>query len=221
MAAKKSKRLLPILIGVLLLLIIFILLAKKAGWIGKEDGVEVVLADAKKTEIVEKVSASGKIQPETEVKISPDVSGEIIELNVEEGDSVVKGQLLLRIRPDNYQSFVDAQEAAVNSSRANLSQTRARLAQAEANQVQIRQSYDRNKKLYEQKVISQAEYEQSRASYNAGLQEIESLKQSVRAAEFGVQNAQASLKDARENLNKTTIYAPVSGTVSKLNVERG
>ncbi|NEM98799.1 efflux RND transporter periplasmic adaptor subunit [Pontibacter burrus] len=221
MAAKKSKRLLPVLIGVLLLLIIFILIAKKAGWIGKEDGVEVVLAEAKKSEIVEKVSASGKIQPETEVKISPDVSGEIIELNVEEGDSVVKGQLLLRIRPDNYQSFVDAQEAAVNSSRANLSQTRARLAQAEANQVQIRQSYERNKKLYEQKVISQSEYEQSRASYNAGLQEIESLKQSVRAAEFGVQNAQASLKDARENLNKTTIYAPVSGTVSKLNVERG
>ncbi|HEY4651067.1 MAG TPA: efflux RND transporter periplasmic adaptor subunit [Pontibacter sp.] len=221
MAAKKSKRLLPLIIGVLLLLIVFIIVAKKAGWIGKEDGVEVVVAEAKKTEIVEKVSASGKIQPETEVKISPDVSGEIIELNVEEGDSVVKGQLLLRIRPDNYQSFVDAQEASVNSSRAQLSQARARLAQAQANQVQVKQAYERNKKLYDQKVISESEFEQSRASYNAGLQEIESLKQSVRAAEFGIQNAQASLKEARENLNKTTIYAPVSGTVSKLNVERG
>ncbi|MBB6610238.1 efflux RND transporter periplasmic adaptor subunit [Pontibacter sp. Tf4] len=221
MAAKKSKRLLPIVIGVLLLLIIFIVIAKKAGWIGKDEGVEVVLSEAKKTEVVEKVSASGKIQPETEVKISPDVSGEIIELNVEEGDSVVKGQLLLRIRPDNYQSFVDAQEASVNSSRANLSQAKARLAQAQANQVQVRNAYERNKKLFEQKVISEAEFEQSRSSYNAGMQEIESLKQSVRAAEFGVQNAQASLKDARENLNKTTIYAPVSGTVSKLNVERG
>jgi HlyD family secretion protein len=221
MAAKKSKRLIPILITVLVVAIVLIVVAKKAGWIGKEDGTEVLLSEAKKAEIVEKVSASGKVQPETEVKISPDVSGEIIELNVEEGDSVVKGQLLLRIRPDNYQSFVDAQQATVNSSRAQLSQSKARLAQAQANQVQVKQAYERNKKLFDQKVISEAEYEQSRASYNAGLQEIESLKQSIRAAEFGVQNAQASLKDARENLNKTTIYAPVSGTVSKLNVERG
>jgi len=221
MAAKRSKRLIPILITVLVVLIVLLVVAKKAGWLGKDEGIEVVLSDAKRTEIVEKVSASGKIQPETEVKISPDVSGEIIELNVEEGDSVVKGQLLLRIRPDNYQSFVDAQEATVNSSRAQLSQAKARLAQAQANQVQIKQAYERNKKLYDQKVISEAEFDQARASYNAGLQEIESLKQSVRAGEFGVQNAQASLKEARENLNKTTIYAPVSGTVSKLNVERG
>ncbi|MBC5773404.1 efflux RND transporter periplasmic adaptor subunit [Pontibacter sp. KCTC 32443] len=221
MAAKRSKRLIPILITVLVIAIVLIVVAKKAGWIGKEEGVEVVLSDAKKTEIVEKVSASGKIQPETEVKISPDVSGEIIELNVEEGDSVVKGQLLLRIRPDNYQSFVDAQQATVNSSRAQLSQARARLAQAQANQVQVAQAYERNKKLFDQKVISDAEFEQSRAAYNSGKQEIESLKQSIRAAEFGVQNAQASLKEARENLSKTTIYAPVSGTVSKLNVERG
>jgi HlyD family secretion protein len=221
MATKKSKKLVPIIIGLSLFLILFIVIAKKAGWIGKDEGVEVVVSEAKQTEIVEKVSASGKIQPETEVKISPDVSGEIIELNVQEGDSVVKGQLLLRIRPDNYQSFVDAQEASVNSSRANLSQARARLAQAQANQVQVKQVYERNKKLYEQKVISEAEFEQSRASYKAGQQELESLKQSIRSAEFGVQNAQASLKDARENLNKTTIYAPVSGTVSKLNVERG
>src|SRR5688500_4841185 len=136
MAAKKSKRLIPILITVLVVAIVFIVVAKKAGWIGKEDGTEVLLYEAKKAEIVEKVSASGKVQPETEVKISPDVSGEIIELNVEEGDSVVKGQLLLRIRPDNYQSFVDAQQATVNSSRAQLSQSKARLAQAQANQVQ-------------------------------------------------------------------------------------
>ncbi|MEJ8756545.1 efflux RND transporter periplasmic adaptor subunit [Pontibacter sp. H259] len=221
MAAKKSKRLIPILITVLVVAIVLLVVAKKAGWLGKDEGVEVVLSDAKKAEIVEKVSASGKIQPETEVKISPDVSGEIIELNVEEGDSVVKGQLLLRIRPDNYQSFVDAQEASVNSSRAQLSQSRARLAQAQANQVQVRQAYERNKKLFDQKVISEAEFEQSRAAYTSGQQELESLKQSIRAAEFGVQNAQASLKEARENLNKTTIYAPVSGIVSKLNVERG
>ncbi|MCC9167066.1 efflux RND transporter periplasmic adaptor subunit [Pontibacter harenae] len=220
MAAKKSK-LIPILIVVLVLGIVGILVAKKAGWIGQDEGTEVILSEAKRTEIVEKVSASGKVQPETEVKISPDVSGEIIELNVVEGDSVVKGQLLLRIRPDNYQSFVDAQEASVNQARANLAQAKARLAQARANNVQSTQDFERNQQLHEQKVISEAEFQQIRANYQVSQQEVESAVQSVRAAEFSVQNALASLKDARENLNKTTIYAPVSGTVSKLNVERG
>ncbi|WP_439882934.1 efflux RND transporter periplasmic adaptor subunit [Pontibacter sp. MBLB2868] len=219
--AKKKSKLIPILVGVLIILIVGIIVAKKAGWLGKEEGTEVVLSEAKEADIVEKVSASGKIQPETEVKISPDVSGEIIELNVEEGDSVVKGQLLLRIRPDNYQSFVDAQQASVNSARANLAQTKARLAQAQANLTQAKQNYDRNKALFEQKVISQAEWQQIAASYESARQEVESLRQSVRASEYNIQNAQASLKDARENLNKTTIYAPVSGIVSKLNVERG
>jgi HlyD family secretion protein len=221
MAAKKSNKLIYTLIGALVLLLTGALVAKKAGWIGKEEGVEVVLSEAKRTQIVEKVSASGKVQPETEIKISPDVSGEIIELHVQEGDSVVKGQLLLRIRPDNYQSFVDMQEAGVNQARANLSQSKARLAQTRANFKQVEQNYDRNKKLFDQKVISESEFQQVKAAYESGKQEIESLVQSVRAAEFSVQNAQASLKDARENLNKTTIYAPVSGTVSKLNVEQG
>ncbi|MCX2739368.1 efflux RND transporter periplasmic adaptor subunit [Pontibacter anaerobius] len=219
--AKKKSKLIPILIGVLVVLVVGIIVAKKAGWIGAEEGTEVVLAEAKPADIVEKVSASGKIQPETEVKISPDVSGEIIELNVEEGDSVVKGQLLLRIRPDNYQSMVDAQQASVNTMRANLAQARARLAQAQANFVQVEQNYKRNKPLVEQKVISQAEWQQIESNYLATKAEVESGRQSVRASEYNVQNAQASLKDARENLNKTTIYAPVSGTVSKLNVEQG
>ncbi|MEJ8802320.1 efflux RND transporter periplasmic adaptor subunit [Pontibacter sp. H249] len=219
--AKKKSKLVPIIVGALVLLLVGIIVAKKAGWIGKDEGTEVIIAQAKKAEIVEKVSASGKIQPETEVKISPDVSGEIIELNVAEGDSVVKGQLLLRIRPDNYQSFVDAQQASVNSARANLAQTQARLAQAQANLTQAKQNYDRNKSLYDKKVISQAEWQQVSATYEAAKQEVESLRQSVRASEFNIQNALAALKDARENLNKTTIYAPVSGIVSKLNVERG
>ncbi|WP_266205553.1 efflux RND transporter periplasmic adaptor subunit [Pontibacter kalidii] len=219
--AKKKSKLIPILVGVLVLLVVFIVVAKKSGWIGEEEGIEVVLAEAKPTDIVEKVSASGKVQPETEVKISPDVSGEIIELNVEEGDSVVKGQLLLRIRPDNYQSMVDAQQASVNTQRANLAQARARLSQSQANFAQVEQNYKRNQPLFEQKVISQSEWQQIEANYLAAKAEVESARQSVRASEYNVQNAQASLKDARENLNKTTIYAPVSGTVSKLNVEQG
>ncbi|MBF9253561.1 efflux RND transporter periplasmic adaptor subunit [Pontibacter sp. 172403-2] len=219
--AKKKSKLIPILIVALVLIGAFLIIAKKAGWIGKEKGTEVILAEAKRTTIVEKVSASGKVQPETEVKISPDVSGEIIELNVEEGDSVVKGQLLLRIKPDNYQSFVDAQQASVNAARANLAQARARLAQAQANFTQAEQNFNRNKLLYDKKVISEADFQQAKATYESSRQEVASLRQSIRASEFNVQNAQASLKEARENLNKTTIYAPVSGIVSKLNVERG
>ncbi|RDV16293.1 efflux RND transporter periplasmic adaptor subunit [Pontibacter diazotrophicus] len=219
--AKRKSKLIPILIAVLVFVLVGVVVAKKAGWIGQDEGTEVMLAEAKRTEIVEKVSASGKIQPETEVKISPDVSGEITELHVEEGDSVIKGQLLLRIRPDNYQSMVDAQEASVNSQRANLAQSKARLAQAEANLLQIEQNFDRNKPLFDQKVISESEWQQIKANYESARQEVASLRQSVRAAEYNVENAQASLKDARENLNKTTIYSPVSGTVSKLNVEQG
>lgn len=219
--AKKKSKLIPIVVISSVVLIALLLVGKSAGWFGQDEGTEVVVAEAKAADIVEKVSASGKVQPETEVAISPDVSGEIIELNVEEGDSVVKGQLLLRIRPDNYQSMVDAQQASVNTMRANLAQAKARLAQSQANYAQIEQNFKRNRPLYEQKVISESEWQQIEANYLATKQEVESARQSVRASEYNVQNAQASLKDARENLNKTTIYAPVSGIVSKLNVERG
>jgi HlyD family secretion protein len=221
MAAKKSNRLIYILSGVVVLLLIIGLIAKKKGWVGKPTGTSVTVEPAKRTNIIERVSASGKVQPEVEVKISPDVSGEITELYVEEGDSVVKGQLLLKIKPDNYQSVVDMRIAAVNQAKANLAQTKARLSQNLANNVQIKQTHQRNTELYKQKVIAQSEFETSKANYDVSLQEIESGKQNVKAAEFGVESAIASLKEARDNLTKTTIYAPVSGTVSKLSVERG
>src|SRR5688572_4811090 len=186
MAKRNSNRLLYILAGIAALLIILAIVGKKQGWIGKEKSLEVTAAKAKKGTIIEKVSASGKVQPETEVKISPDVSGEIIELRVEEGDSVVKGQLLLKIKPDNYQSFVDMQVAAVNTQRANLAQAKARLSQTMANNVQVKQTHDRNVKLYKEKVISEAEFQTSKANYEVSLQELESAKQSVKGAEFGV-----------------------------------
>ncbi|WP_317172805.1 efflux RND transporter periplasmic adaptor subunit [Hymenobacter sp. HDW8] len=217
----KNNRLLYILLGVLVLLIAGYMVAKKQGWIGKPDGTEVIVAKAGPATIVEKVSASGKVQPETEVKISPDVSGEITELYVAEGDSVKKGQLLLRIRPDNYQAMVNMQSASVNTQRANVGQTQARLQQLMANAKQTELAYRRNASLYKQKVISQADYEASKAAYDASQEEINSARQSIRGAQSGVASAQASLDEARRNLEKTTIYAPVSGTVSKLNVERG
>ncbi|WP_400190876.1 efflux RND transporter periplasmic adaptor subunit [Hymenobacter sp. B81] len=217
----RNNRLLYILLGLLAVLLIGFVVAKKQGWIGQPAGVEVISAKAGPANIVEKVSASGKVQPETEVKISPDVSGEIIELYVREGDSVRKGQLLLRIRPDNYQAMVSQQSAVVGTQQANVGQAQARLQQLLASAKQTELTYRRNASLYKQKVISQAEYEQAKAAYDASQEEINSARQSIRAAQSTVSSARAGLEEARRNLDKTTIYAPVSGTVSKLNVERG
>ncbi|MBF9238923.1 efflux RND transporter periplasmic adaptor subunit [Hymenobacter sp. BT683] len=217
----KNNRLLYILVGVLLVALVGYTVAKKQGWIGKPSGVEVLVSKAGPTTIVEKVSASGKLQPETEVKISPDVSGEIIQLYVQEGDSVRKGQLLLRIRPDNYQAQVAMQNAQVGTQRANVGQAQARLQQLLASAKQTELTYRRNASLYKQKVISQSEYEASQAAYNASQEEINSARQQIRASQSTVSAASASLEEARRNLDKTTIYAPVSGTVSKLNVKKG
>lgn len=216
-----KNRTLFILLGLLIVLIGGYAIAKKSGLVGKPPGTEVLVAKAAPATIVEKVSASGKVQPETEVKISPDVSGEITELYVREGDSVRKGQLLLRIRPDNYQAMVNMQSAQVGTQRANVGQSQARLQELMANARQTELTYRRNASLYKQKVISQADYEASQAAYNASQEGINSARQQIKASQSTVQSAQASLEEARKNLNKTTIYAPVSGTVSKLNIKKG
>ncbi|MFD1469564.1 efflux RND transporter periplasmic adaptor subunit [Hymenobacter caeli] len=216
-----NNRLLYTLLAVVFVLIGGFVVAKKQGWVGKPAGTEVLVAKAGPANITEKVSASGKVQPETEVKISPDVSGEITELYVQEGDSVKKGQLLLRIRPDNYQAQVNLQSAQVGTQRANVGQADARLQQLIASAKQTELTYRRNASLFKQKVIAQADYEASQAAYNASQEEINSARQSIRAAQSTVTAASASLEEARKNLNKTTIYAPVSGTVSKLNVKKG
>jgi HlyD family secretion protein len=194
---------------------------KKLHWFGNGDATEVELAKVKKADITEKVSASGKVQPEVEVKISADVSGEIIELAVREGDSVTKGQLLFRIRPDNYQSFLDRARAALNTAHANHSQAKATLAQANARLIRTRLDHERNRKLYEQKVIPEAEWETSKANFEVAENELEAARSNAESARFGIENAQANLKDAAENLRKTTVYAPMGGIVSRLNVEEG
>ena len=217
----KNNRLLYILLGLVVVLIGGYAIAKKQGWVGKTIGTEVTAAQAGPATIVEKVSASGKVQPVTEVKISPDVSGEITELYVQEGDSVKKGQLLLRIRPDNYLAMVSQQSAAVGTQRANVGQAQAQLEQQTANAKQTELTYRRQASLYKQKVISQADYEAAQAAYNASQEQLKAIQAQIRAAQSTVRSAQASLEEAQKNLNKTTIYAPVSGTVSKLNVKRG
>jgi HlyD family secretion protein len=218
---KKSNRLLIILSAVVVILVIGAIVARKAGWVGKQKPTEVELAKAKRTEIIEKVSASGKIQPEVEVKISPDVSGEIIELHVAEGDSVVQGQLLLKIRPDNYTSAVDRALATVNNNRANLAQAQARLSQARAQLSRSEIEFTRNKKLYDEKVISDTDFLQAQTDLKVAQEEVSSAEQNVQAGRYLISSAEAGLQDARENLRKTTILAPVSGTISKLDVEKG
>jgi HlyD family secretion protein len=217
----KNNRLLIILTVLVVVLIGGYSVAKKQGWIGKPTGMEVTAATAGPATIVEKVSASGKVQPETEVKISPDVSGEIIELYVHEGDSVKKGQLLLRIRPDNYVAMVSQQSAAVGTQRANVGQAEAQLQQQTANARQTELTYRRQASLFKQKVISQADYEAAQAAYNASQEQLKAIRAQITAAQSTVRSAQAGLQEAQKNLNKTTIYAPVSGTVSKLNVKKG
>jgi HlyD family secretion protein len=217
----KNNRLIIILAVLVVVLIGGYSVAKKKGWIGKPTGMEITAATAGPATIVEKVSASGKVQPETEVKISPDVSGEIIELYVQEGDSVKKGQLLLRIRPDNYLAMVSQQSAAVGTQRANVGQAEAQLQQQTANAKQTELTYRRQASLYKQKVISQSDYEAAQAAYNASQEQLKAIRAQITAAQSTVRSAQAGLQEAQKNLNKTTIYAPVSGTVSKLNVKKG
>ncbi|GAB3940504.1 efflux RND transporter periplasmic adaptor subunit [Spirosoma harenae] len=218
---KKSNRIWWILGGLIILIVGGLVAAKQAGLIGKPTSVEVDFATVKRTNITERVSASGRVQPQVEVKISPDVSGEIIGLYVNEGDPVKAGQLLCRIRPDNYESMMARAKATVNQSRAQLEQSKASVAQSSARLIRSKADYERNRKLFADKVISSADLETSEANYNVAQQEVEAAKANVRAAQFNIQSAEANLRDASENLRKTTIYCPVNGTVSKLNIELG
>ena len=203
----KTNKILKILIPIVIVLIIFAVIGKKQGWFGKALTIKVAVENAEKRTIIETITANGKIQPEKEVKISPDVSGEIVELTIKEGDQVVQGQLLLRIKPDIYISQKDQSMAAISSARA-------RLAQAEAQYTQAELSFKRSKQLFSEQTISKSDFEQAEASYTVAKSEVD-------AAKYSVVSAQAYLKEANENLIKTSIYAPMSGTVSMLLVELG
>ncbi|MFI5220740.1 MAG: efflux RND transporter periplasmic adaptor subunit [Bacteroidia bacterium] len=219
--AKKSNKIIWYLGGAVVLLIILVLIGKSAGWIGGTDAIKVSAAKVEKKNIIESVSANGKIQPEVEVKISPDVSGEIKELTVKEGDSVEAGKLLARIDPELYQSALDRSEASLNNSKANLANAKARQLQSEAKFAEIEAQYARNKKLYEQKLISDAEMETSRSLFLTTKADLEASKQNVIGAEYTVQSLEASVRESKKNLVRTEIFAPVNGIVSKLNVKKG
>ncbi len=191
-----------LVVAAVIILIIAIKFATKG-----EKGVEVTAAYPSVTSIEQSIPANGKIQPVIEVKISPDVSGEIVELNVKEGDRVQAGDLLIKIQQDVYLSAVERAEATLNSTRAQYKQQKAQMAQFES-------AYQRASRLYEKKAIAKSEYESAVAQYEAGAEQLKSC-------EYNISSYKAALKEARENLLKTTIYAPVDGTISKLSVEKG
>lgn len=203
-----TKRLLKIF-GVLLLLLVSLgVLASAMGWMDSgEHEKSVETTEAELRTITQIVSASGRIQPEVEVIIRPDVSGEIIELNVKEGDYVRKGDLLLRIKPDIYEARIDELNASLLTQRSRMEQARANMLQAEA-------EYEKNKQLYERNLISELEFMQTENDYEA-------QKANLRATEYQIESAQAQLRSAREELEQTVIRSPQNGTISKLAVEQG
>ena len=192
-------------------------------WIfgGKKSELRVSTEKASRRNITELVSASGKIQPETEVKISADVSGQIIDLFVAEGDSVVQGQLLFRINPELYVSTVEQLQASLDNARATLATTQAQATRAQAALQQAEKIYKRQQGLFEQKVISQQEYETAESQYQIARADAESGLKNIQAAAFTVKSFQARLDEGQKNLGRTSIYAPVSGVISQLNSKKG
>jgi len=182
---------------------------------------EVNVGKVENRTIISTVSANGKIRPEAEVKISADVSGEITELYIEEGDTVKEGQLLLKINPDLYLTSRDRARAGVSSSQSNLKTSQAQLTQAQARLTEQEAAYTRNKQLYTDKVLSQAEYDAAKSAYAIAQSEVKAAQERISAARFGIQNSQATLTEANKTLGRTSIYAPSNGVVSALNNEKG
>ena len=203
-----SKKKLFIILGIVIILIVLLVVGKKAGWFGNSANVkEVEISRIEPIDITQTVSATGKIQPEVEVKLSSEVSGEIIELPVVEGQAVEKGDLLVRINPDIYQSSVERARAGYQNAKANYAQTQANLTQAEAD-------YNRNKTLFEKGVISKSEWDAIVANYEVAQANKES-------AYYSMQSSAATVTEAQDNLGRTNIYAPMTGTISKLDAELG
>jgi len=214
----KTTKYILITLGALVLLIIIL---NATGIIGKPKATQVATEKATMREINETVSASGKIKPHIEVKITPEVSGEVVELLIKEGDVVKKGQLLCKIRPDILKSQLDRAVASYNSQKASIGNSNQMLKQAQATYENQASIYNRDKDLYKNKVLTTAEFEAAKASYEGAKAALEAAKQNVIGSTYGLAQSSASVKEASDNLVKTTIYAPVDGVVSKLAIEKG
>jgi HlyD family secretion protein len=218
---KNSNKLIKWVIISLLVFIVILVVAKVNGWIGKSSDIEVEMSKVKRVTITERVSASGTVQPVTEVKLAPEVSGEIRELLVAEGDSVKKGQLLVKIRPDTWVSQAERAEAALNQQRANQVSAEAALSRAEATYTRAQQEFKRQEKLWSEKVISEADWQLAQQNFKIAENDLKSAKQSLEAGRFIVKSSEASLREAQENVRLTSVLAPMDGIVSKLSVKKG
>lgn len=207
-----------IIVGVLLVLVA---IGKFTGLIGGEKAEKVTVEKAQDRKVIETVTASGKIQPETEVKLSSEVSGEVVELAVKEGDVVKAGQLLCKVRPDILQSSYEIAVASSNTQKAGLQAAQQQLKQAEATFQNTSAVYKRNEELYKQKVISLAEFDVSKSEYLAAQAELGRLRANVTGARYSLEQSAANVREAGANLARTTIVAPVDGVISKLSIELG
>jgi HlyD family secretion protein len=217
-------------IAILTLIVLAYLKGKK-----KPKGEEVTIEEVEKRTIKETVSASGRVFPETEVNISSDVSGEVVELYVEEGDSVRIGQILAKIDPDSYVSAVERGRAGLNTTKSQLANSRSQIKSSKAQSEQIkaqlenaRKVHTRNTKLRDDGVISEVEFESSlsslqqlEATYRSSLASLNSAEQMANAAEFSVRSSEASLEELQTSLSRTTIKSPTIGVVSSLSIEKG
>jgi len=207
-----------ITVGVLIALLV---VAKLTGLIGGEKIEKVTVEKAASRRIIETVTASGKVQPETEVKLSSEVSGEVVELLVKEGDIVKRGQLLFKVRPDVLKSGYDRASASYSSQKASVASAAQLLTQSEGSFANEQGIYKRNVELFKKKVISVAEFDAAKAAFVTAKTNLESAKQSLIGAKFNLEQSGANVQEASANLAKATIFAPVDGVISKLSVELG
>lgn len=215
-----NKKLIWIIVALVVVIAVLIGL-KKGGLIGKEEGIKVTAENAVLRTITETVNASGKVYPEVEVKISPDISGEIVDLYVNEGDSVRKGQVLAKIYADIYLTQREQVEAGVNQSKAQLSNSAASLVGLKAILDNSKNTYDRQKKLYDEKVISLSEFQGSEQAYLTALANYNAAKEGLKSSQASIQSAQAQLLKADKDLSRTVITSPMDGMISLLNVKQG
>lgn len=215
-----NKKLLWTIVSLALLIVVFVTL-KKTGVIGKEDGLTVSAEKAEMRTIIETVNASGKVYPEIEVKVSPDISGEIVELNVNEGDSVTKGQVLARIYADIYSTQRDQVAAGVNQARAQLANSSASIAGLKATLDNAKQVYDRQLKLYNDKVTSRQEFEQAQQALRTAEANYNGAREGLKGTQAAISGAEAQLARANKDLSRTTLVAPMNGIISLLAVKKG
>jgi len=215
-----NKKLKWIIISLVVLIVLLVIL-KKTGVLGKDEGIKVTAEKVERRTIVETVNASGKIFPEVEVKLSPDISGEIVELDVAEGDSVKKGEVLAKIYGDIYNTQKDQASAIVTQQQAQMADAQAGLGALEAQLDQAKKTYDMQKQLYDEKVISRNEFNTADAALKTAQANLNAAKQGVVGSEAAVQSAKAALQKANKDLSLATLRSPMDGIVSLLSVKKG